>query len=285
MRVAAFVSDLHTGSAVAPWPRSDEATGADELPRLGKGPRFTIARYLTDCWYHMVEEYIPSIVESVGGKLDLLAVVGDCIDGKQRKSQSTGLVTADMGDQARASSALLQPLAKQFKRIIRVHGTAYHDGFEDELGRLDRDCGVARVRQMFDLHLSDTCKINLAHHPMGGGAMYKGTVLDRELLWVKRRAAEGKLDMPDVLVRSHLHEYAQLEQEDMQMFITPCWQMPNAWAVKTGWAKWQPTLGILMAFEDIDTPEPLRHATGWRFHHHTYPIPRVPVQTVRLQDL
>ena len=289
MKVIAFVSDLHTGSTMAPWPRpveTDEDEEVNNLARLGTGSKYTIARYMTNCWYHMVEDYIPSVLKSIGRKeLDLLAIVGDCVDGKQEKSKSTGLVTADVGEQSLASNLLLRPLSAQSRRVIRVTGTAYHDGFEDELGRLDSDNKVRSARQMFDLKLSDTCHLNLAHHPMGGGAMYKGTVIDRELIWIKRRVAENKLDRPDWIVRSHLHEYALMAHEDMEMMITPCWQMPNAWAVKTGWAKWQPTIGCLIAFEDTRTPKPLRHRTGWRFIPKVYPVPRVAAQTIKLDEL
>lgn len=246
-----FIGDTHCGSYSGLWPE-------DRIP--AKGP-FTGTRYLMECYRHMVESW---------PELDLLVLMGDLIDGQQKKSDGTKLFTTDEGMQVRGAIELLEPLAAKAKRIIRVDGTPYHTGFHGAKRQLDLALGVGLAEQAIDLQLPQGI-MSIAHHPPGGGYLYKGSQASKLLLWSIISASRKKLNLPRWVIRAHTHEAMIHWEEDITVILTPCFELPTGYAIKSNRERFQPTLGgVLMTADENE-------AGGYRVTMSRYdpPLPMV----------
>ena len=247
-----FVGDIHAGSHVGLWPVVD-------IP--GEDDEFIGCRYLMECWRHLIASW---------PELDLLVLMGDLIDGKQQKSSGCGVFDGDLGTQAEKAAEVLKPLAQKAKKIMRVWGTPYHESHDKILKIVDLTLGVALTKQVIDLEI-DGQVLNVAHHPMGGGTLYRGTSLDREALW-SQLAAHAR-SVPDArwIVRAHRHYYALQDGRQRTILAMPCWQLATAHAVKSSYWRFQPDLGAVLMVDDKS------HYSGYRFIDYAYPNPTVEV--------
>ena len=243
-----FVGDIHCGSHVGLWPVRD--LPEDKTKYLG-------CRYLMQCWQHLVERW---------PKLDILILMGDLIDGKQRKSDGVGVFDTDLAAQADGAVEVLRPLAEKAGKIIRVWGTPYHESHDGILKIVDCKLGVAKTAQVIDLDLNGKT-LNVAHHPASGAAIYAGTVADREVLWAKIAASDKKVPNPRWIVRAHKHNYILQDTEHATIVQMPCWQLPTAHAIKQNYWRFQPTLGGLLMLADG------MEDSGYRFVCTKYDLP------------
>lgn len=231
-----FVSDLHASSFNAPWPRK-------KTPEEGHSD----AKYLTSCWEHNIE-LLPEV--------DLLVLMGDLIDGPQRKSASTNLFSPSLGHQVKGAIDLLEPLIEKVKpkRIYRVDGTDYHDqGQQNPLLALDIAFEVAKTAIVFDIRMANGEILNVAHHPSGGGsAVYQGTKVDRESMWATVAAAKEHVPKARFVVRGHLHNYFFQETRDATIILLPCWQLPTPYAKTKNYYRFQPDLGNVLMTPDTN---------------------------------
>jgi len=248
-----FLGDTHCGSHHGLHP-----TGDDWLPKSSK---WTGIRYLMECYAHLVESW---------PDLDVLFLTGDLIDGPQRKSAGTGLFSTKMSDQVDLAIEVLRPLCAKAKRIVRVDGTPYHEEFHGALRQLDSELRVNKVAQVVDLDLGPGI-LNVAHHPMGGGMLYRGTQVDREGLWATIAAARRKVPKARWIVRAHVHDYMLQETQDCAVVSLPCWELATPYAKKAAYWRFQPSLGGALMLKD-DT-----HPLGYRFTPTLYdpPMPSV----------
>lgn len=248
----AFVGDLHCGSHYGLWP-------LEELP---PSRRHAAVRYLVACWERFVAECPP---------LGVLFLMGDLIDGRQTKARSTGLFTANLGEQVDGAIAILKPLVAKARLVLRVDGTPYHEHFDRALGKLDVELDVFKAAQVIDWKLPNGEFLNVAHHPSGGAALYQGTKLDRDGLWSMIAARSRKVIDARFSVRAHVHEYMMQETSERVGVLTPCWQLQTPYAKKGNYWRWQPSIGGVLMIED---PE---HPGGYRFRPRLFdpPLPEV----------
>ncbi len=246
LRTIGFVGDTHCGSHYGLWP-------LDSLPARGHaGPR-----YLLKCFQHLTESW---------PELDLLVLMGDLIDGKQRKSDGTKLFTTKLDEQADGAIEILQPMAAKAKQIIRVDGTPYHEDFHGACRLIDAALGIKVAKQVIDLDLGPGI-LNIAHHPIGGSTLYNGTQTDKEAIWSRQAASAGKTPSARWIVRAHRHCYHLQDDEQTTVVICPCWELPTPYAKKGNYWKWQPSLGGLLMLADEAEDE------GYRFRKTVYPLP------------
>jgi hypothetical protein len=245
----AFVGDLHCGSYEGLWPE-------EEIN--GKSARYIATRYVNQCFDHFVKT-IPD--------LDLLIFMGDIIDGRQRKSDSTGIYTSDLSEQTDGAIEVVRPLVKKAKKVIRIWGTPYHEGFHGALKAFDKEFDVGLVDQVLNLELTPGNILNVAHHPTGGAGIYKGTALDKEAVWSSVAEQEKKVPGARWIVRGHRHFWGMQETSNKVVIINPCFQLPNGWAKKANLWRFQPDLGaVLMRSEKT-------HPFGYRFTPYLYDVP------------
>lgn len=245
-----FIGDLHCGSHHGLWP-------IDDLPGGKEGKKYKGVRYLNRCYNDLVESW---------PKLDLLILMGDLVDGKQKKSSGCGIFTSDMSAQAEGAIEILKPLVAKATKTIRVYGTPYHEEFDNCLGVLDAKLGVRRMEQVMNLQLGEHV-LNIAHHPASGAILYAGTAVDKEAVWSTVAAAEKKVPHARWIVRAHKHEWIMQETRFKTICITPCFELPTAHAIKQNYWRFQPTIGGLLMHADES------HDSGYRFTASLYDIP------------
>jgi hypothetical protein len=228
-------------------------------------------RYLWDCWCALAKAW---------PRLDLLILNGDLIDGKQYRSKGTGVVTADMGEQAEIAEECLAYLIDRVKprKIVRTEGTPYHEGFDGALKDLDKEFGIVyrkmsraqkerRVGIVHDIELADGVVLNTKHQPEGSAALYMGTVQDRETLWATITEMKQGLPRADFIVRSHLHTHTRFYGCGKEHVLTPCFQLQSAYAKHRRYYRWHPTVGaLLMLYTPI-------HDHKYIITKQTFPLP------------
>ena len=257
MKTILFLGDTHVGSKYALWPR-------DRMPAKHTTAALKRVEYLNECFTNMVKA-LP--------RLDLLILTGDLIEGKQRRSDATGLFTADIGEQVEAAMEVLHPVCKKATRIMRVYGTPYHEEYFNALRALDEKMGVQRLDVVLDLDL-DGQILNVAHHPSGGSALYTGTAVDKESIWSAVASADGKVVAPRWIVRAHKHTYIKQDTENRTVVLCPCFQLPTPYAIKQQYWRFQPTFGCVLMQQDK------LERGGYRFLPRLFPVPKREVINV-----
>jgi hypothetical protein len=241
IETALVIGDMHDGSRFGLAPPS----------WWSKRTQF-MSEWLWKCWMHMIDWLPPEI--------DLLVLNGDLIEGQQKRGDSVGLYTADLSEQTDMAIETLEPLAKKCKRIIRVGGTAYHEGFHGNLKALDKHFGIDCPKDPRDhisryIKLADGAVMHVAHHPGGGSTLYKGTNMDRELLWSKIAAKCHAIPDANILIRNHLHFYGCLADAQKMIIQNPCWQWQTAWAQSKNEYRWLPDIGCVLLKYNEDMPQ------------------------------
>ena len=251
----AFVGDTHCGSWWGLWPKS----------QIPSHLRYSGINYLMNCWKKMIS--------GLDEDIDVLFIMGDIIDGRQYRAKGVGVFSSDLMDQVDGAVEVWKPLMKRVKKSYRVTGTPYHEGVDRVLKVFDQEFGVEGTEQVFDLSVGKNI-LNVAHHPMGGTALYAGTKVDKEGLYARLANAKGKLPMPRWVVRAHHHNYIHQDTGDMDVISTPCWQLITPYAKKVGYWKWQPDLGIVLMEYDKSYP------SNYRFRPILFDPPQVEVKNI-----
>ena len=204
------------------------------------------ARALRDIWDHWLW------TANNWPKLDLLILAGDLIEGQQRKDESIGVHTTDLGEQAKLAEECLAPLLSKLKppRIIRLVGTKYHEGYHGALNYLDAAIGVEKVRQVANIRLANGEILNAKHEPESKSAMNRGGAFQTEIKNAIIAETVSGLPRATFLMRSHNHQGGMLQTYDKVKFAAPCWQMMTDWAIDKGQYKWQPNYGGALMMRD-----------------------------------
>jgi len=188
-------------------------------------------------------------------RLDLLIINGDPIDGKQHRSAGTGLVDNDLSGQVRIAIECLEPLVTRAGKTIRMCGTAYHETFDGPLAALDEHFGIQRPSTMQkeivrDIELEDGAILNIKHQPEGEGCLYRGTNMDRELLWATITETCKKLPKATHIVRSHLHSDGYMRGFGKEFVSTPCFCLQAPYALHKRRYRWVPDIGGVLMRSD-----------------------------------
>jgi hypothetical protein len=247
-----IVSDLHCGSKCGLLPPS---YWNDYTPDAIK--------WLWSCWLNLID---------VWPKLDLLIINGDPIDGKQHRSAGTGLIDNDLSGQTRIAIECLEPLTAKSSKIVRMSGTAYHESFDGPLAALDEHFGISKPPTMQkgivrDIELEDGAILNVKHQPEGEGCLYRGTNMDRELMWAAITEARKHLPNATHIVRSHLHSDGFMRGFGKEFISTPCWCLQAPYALHKRRYRWVPDIGGVLMRRD-----PCGYK-GYTTSTKTYPIP------------
>lgn len=196
------------------------------------------------------------------GHVDLLVLTGDLVEGKARKSDGTGVYTADMSGQTAIAMECLAEIAPHADRIIRVVGTPYHEGFDGTLRALDERYGIKRPSNRMDeiarnivLDPVRELVLNVKHAPEGGDALYQGTIRDRETLWARISESYHGTPHASILVRGHVHCCTSFHSGDISIHTVPCFKLQDAYAMGRKQYRWMPEIGCLRIDLDDTCPE------------------------------
>lgn len=211
-------------------------------------------------------------------KLDLLICVGDQIDGKQAKSVGVGVYTTEMKGQTEIAIECAAPLVAKAKKVVRVSGTSYHEGFDGALALFDERLGVAKPPTMAkelvrDIELDGGTILNVKHKPEGESCLYHGTSQDRELLWAT--VAETCKNLPDAtfVARAHLHNKGFHYGFGKYFIGMPCWCLQPPYAIQKRYYRWMPDIGGVLLNRDDNADG------GYHVSIKTYDIPGVEADT------
>lgn len=261
------VADLHCGSRF----------GLRYNPSLTDPYTTEADVWLFDCWVRMVKSW---------PDLDILVLNGDLIDGTQRKSEGTGMVTTSLDEQTEIAIECLRPLVKKSKKVIRLRGTSYHESFHGSLSTLDTAFGIkkpTRDKAMTrDIYLEGSSEdpknaivLNIKHNPEGQRTLYLGTTMDREARWSVLAEAAHAMPRADFIVRSHIHFAADFTDfsQGKTIITTPCFCMQQPYAQEKRYYGWKPVIGgLLIERDDLSY-------RGWKHLVKVFPLPEVVADT------
>ncbi len=214
------LSDLHAGSAFAPFPKRFQlSTGA--IANLNRAQV-----YLLKCWEHFCE--------TVPETFDVLLLVGDLIHGKNLKESAAELTEVDPEWQQRAALELLEPLAERATEVYSVRGTPYHAGevarWEEGLSR-----ALGAIPDGYGRHAKPWWELNLGGifldvaHRSSVTIRYGASPLEREIQFMLMRAAAEKQAPADLIIRAHVHTWRCLNDDGFLAMTLPGWKIPSAY--------------------------------------------------------
>lgn len=266
LKTVCVVSDLHCGSR---W-------GLRANPKIGDMYTTAANVWLWEVFTHFVKSIPP---------IDLLILNGDMIDGSQRRSEGTSLITTCLDEQTEIAIECLTPLVAKAKKTIRTVGTAYHESFHGPLASLDKHFrikkapeGKAMVRDIYldgGPNKEDSVVLNVKHNPEGEGALYRGTTLDREARWAVMAESAHDIPKANFIVRSHIHFASAFSDYASRKTIitTPCWCLQQPYATEKRYYGWKPVIGGLLLERDGLA------SSGWRHLVRDYKLPPVAAET------
>lgn len=196
MKRLLVMSDMHCGHFVGLTPPGWQERVGPNIPKA-VAARGKLQRALWK-WFEQAVKAVQPI--------DVLVVNGDAIDGKGKRSGSTELRTADLGEQAEMAAASIRTV--QAEAIHMVYGTPYHvdaDG-EDIERYIATEVGASIEGHAF-VEVEGVvfdCK-----HKVGGSQVPHGrhTAASKERLWNLIWAERKGAPRADVIIRSHVHYF------------------------------------------------------------------------------
>ena len=193
MKRIAVIADLHcghpTGLTPEPW----------QFKMGSSKERDALADYQNESWGRYVE-----MVDAIK-PVDVLFVVGDCIDGRVTGRH---LVSEDRDDQAKMAQECIG--LWNAPEIVMVYGTRIHTGKLEKWERQIADAVGADIASRQFVKVDDvTFKLR---HKVGRSRIPHGrfTAIARSAMWGELRAARDKDPQVDVhlFAHTHYHRYA-----------------------------------------------------------------------------
>lgn len=173
-----------------------------------------------ECWKFFTNE-----IDKLG-KIDICIVNGDCIDGRQEKQGSTGLIAVDRREQVQMALECLEQV--RAKKFFLTFGTGYHTGnkedFEADLcDRLKKNAEAVIGGHLFvkvnGVIFDCKHKVNASTVPYG-----RHTPVAREKLWNQLWSIRKEQPNSDVVIRSHTHYLSMCGDRDYLAITTPALQ-------------------------------------------------------------
>ena len=240
-RFVVGVSDTHLGDQLALCPPAGVA--------LDDGGWYTpspIQQQLSAYWHHTFDVWLPGIV---GDEPWALVHNGDVVEGDHHNSWTP--ISRNPEIQAAAALEVLEPIVARAKAgFYVVRGTPAHAGqsacSEEGIAKALGAIGPVKDRYSWDHlklrfgegHLSDWM-----HHISGSGnGRTKANALQAELHDVAYAAGLSGIEVPDIVIRSHRHNYTEMGvkakpdatglAKTIRGVTTPSWQAKNGHCFK-----------------------------------------------------
>lgn len=241
MRRILIIGDIHCGAVTGLW-HPEYKTRHQNTIKLNP-----LQEEIYEKWELMKEEV------RKGNGYDTLFLMGDLIDGLNRKSFGKERMVSDLNEQVGCVLKLLRPLSKG-KEVFGICGSGYHSSLDYEVDR--RICHELHGQYggpIANVRLRGTNKIVNISHGSGFPAQYIGSKMSKEILLSIMSAKLEKTPEIDILIRGHFHEYAYLEMLNKHFILNPAWEgtrlnlhsSPN-------YLRFQPTIGCVKLEIDND---------------------------------
>ena len=148
-----------------------------------------------------------------------LILNGDLIDGTDARGGGTEQITTDRLKQCEIASEIIQGI--ECNDIHIVAGTPYHVGNSEDFERVIAGNVGAKFHDRGFFRVNGV-EINCKHYISGSALPHtRLTPLAREILQNRQWFLEGTEPLANVIIRSHVHHYEQIDHDGCLGFITP----------------------------------------------------------------
>lgn len=209
-----IVSDLHVNSTVAVCQPNIQ------LDDRGTYHASREQRWLWEQWQ--------TFCAGVSG-YDIAILNGDICEG-DTKDRSYQVITRNRAEMKRMTCDVIEPLANAVNRVYFVRGTGAHGGKSGEIEEgiaADFDNAVRDGKnaswQRLNL-LAEKVRLDVAHTAtMGGMPWSKRMAAERLANRILYEYAERDEPMPDLVIRSHCHQWSEGGNRRVHAIFTPAW--------------------------------------------------------------
>ena len=207
-----IISDLHSGHVVGLTPPEWQ------LKPVKHDRKHNKHIYIQQALWR---EYV-KMVRKIG-RVDVLIVNGDCIEGKGEKSGGTELITTDRSKQCEIAIGCINRINAD--KIFMTYGTPYHTGAtEDWEDKIHDDLHAEKIGSHEWISVNGCifdCKHNIGSSSIPHGI---ATPLLRDRVWNALWALRDEQPHGDIIVRSHVHIYCRIDTADYEALSTPALQ-------------------------------------------------------------
>lgn len=194
-----WIGDLHVGSAFSMLP--EKFTGSmGSVLNLNKGQRYMLHNY------QLLIEQVKAVTR---GQLDVLGIVGDTIDGVNKKQEGSFICEIDPYYQGQAALQLLEPLSDLANCVYMWQGSGYHVGKNAETEKwVAKQLGAIpdpRGRPIWDWHPGldvEGVIFDVSHH-RSVTIINRSMALEREIRFAYQ--VSDMKNMPHIILRAHDH--------------------------------------------------------------------------------
>jgi len=214
------VGDIHAGHLIGlngpPWQQQIKEAVAD---RNKRNKYSKISRALWREFTKMLKDL------AAERKIDVLLVNGDAIDGTGFRSGGTEQITTDRLEQAEIAAHTINHtriFGKPKMSIVMTFGTPYHTGMGEDFETVVADkVGAVKIGS-HEWPEVNGCVFDLKHHIGNTSVPYgKGTALSKTRLQNTLWALEEMQPKSKIVLRSHVHRYAGVDDVDGMGFTLP----------------------------------------------------------------
>jgi hypothetical protein len=219
------IGDTHFGSSVGLCPPT---------VRTGDGQTVVYSPFQRELWGYWREFWHAFVPKALEGKPYVLVHNGDLVDGNHHRT--TQLVDGNVSIQQRIAEEVMAPLVANAVRYYQIAGTEAHSGsggcleetVAKHLGSVPDSTGRF-ARQELWVKMGGKVA-HFAHHIATSSATaYKSSPLMRLMAQAFADAGEWGLRPPDLMVRSHCHDYTKVQRSNHTVVTCPSWQGKSGW--------------------------------------------------------
>lgn len=172
----------------------------------------------TEMW-DKFSEFIEEI-----GKVDVLLVNGDIIDGKGVKAGGTEQITVDMLEQTEMAIACIEQI--KFNHAIFTYGTPYHTASKsgEDFDKIVAKNFHSEIYDEINFNV-DNVLFNAKHKVTSSSSPYNRAMpVGRHRLWESLASLRTNDEVPKIYIRSHVHYFSGCEEKDWKAYTLPALQ-------------------------------------------------------------
>jgi len=154
---------------------------------------------------------------------DIAVWNGDMIDGKGTRSGGSELLTPDRTVQVEMATDIVNFVGA--KKVVMTYGTPYHAGQEEDFeGLIATATGAVAIKDELNIDIEGVV-FNVKHQTGSSSVPYStATAPLKDQLYQALWAEFEERESADIVVRSHIHEYIQINNRRGSVIVLPALQ-------------------------------------------------------------